>query len=170
DSPGAGALIGAAIVLAITYTAWHFRESRPWLAAGWGWYLATLIPVSGIVQSGAQGMADRFTYVPMMGLTAAAVWLCGTGSQPVTARADGLRTRPTLAVVALLAFSAVSVWYSGVWHDSITLFAHTKAVTDDNPLAHVLLGNALMKESRFDEANVEYDAAMKTSHNAPIPL
>src|SRR5437764_4232735 len=110
NSPGAGAVVAAAIVLAITYAAWYFRRSRPYLAAGWGWYLVMLLPVSGIVQSGAQGMADRFTYMPMMGLTMAVVWLCGTGSQPVQEsnglRTDGLRTRPSVASVASLAFSA----------------------------------------------------------------
>src|SRR5437660_3233900 len=63
DHPGAGAFIAAAVVVAITYAAWYFRESRPYLATGWGWYLVMLLPVSGLVQSGAQGMADRFTYI-----------------------------------------------------------------------------------------------------------
>jgi tetratricopeptide (TPR) repeat protein len=153
----------------ITYAAWYFRQSRPWLAAGWGFYLAMLIPVSGIVQAGAQGMADRFTYIPMMGLTMAVVWLCGTGSQPVRG-VVGLRTRPTLAVVALLAFSAMTVWYAGFWRDTITLFTRAKSVTGDNPLAHVILGSALMQDGRFDEANGELAEAIRTSNGGAIPL
>ncbi|HEY6224094.1 MAG TPA: tetratricopeptide repeat protein, partial [Gemmatimonadales bacterium] len=169
DSPGPGAVIAAALVVAISFAVWYFRRSRPYLAAGWAWYLIMLLPVSGIVQSGAQGMADRFTYIPMMGLTMAAVWLCGTGSQPVRPP-DGLRTRPTLAAAALLAFCAGSIYHAGLWRDTITLFTHAKSVTGDNPLAHVLLGNALVNEGRFEQANLEYAEAVRTSHNAPIPL
>jgi tetratricopeptide (TPR) repeat protein len=160
ENPGAAAVIAVAVVVAITWAAWHFRRSRPYLAAGWGWYLAMLIPVSGIVQSGAQGMADRFTYIPTIGLTMAAVWLI----------AEWRSVARPLAVAALLAFCAVSVWYSGLWRDTITLFTHAKAVTGDNPLAHMLLGDALMKENRYDAANAEYAEAVRTSRNGALPL
>jgi tetratricopeptide (TPR) repeat protein len=176
EHPGGAAVIAAAVVVAITYAAWYFRDARPYLATGWGWYLVMLLPVSGLVQSGAQGMADRFTYIPSMGLAIAAVWLCGTGSQPVRGReaaalraADGLRTRPTLAAVGILAFAALSFVYAGLWRDTLTLFTHAAKVTTDNSLAQLILGNALMKESRYDEANAAYAEAVRASHGGTLP-
>src|SRR5262245_48154132 len=72
---GAVALVWALIAVAITALTWRFRWSRPYLLAGWGWYVLALAPVSGVVQTGMQSIADRFTYLPSIGLFIATVWL-----------------------------------------------------------------------------------------------
>ena len=157
----AEAAIGGAVVIAISALVWYARTARPYLAVGWGWYLAMLLPVVGLVQSGAQAMADRFTYVPSMGVIVGAVWL--------VAEWGGALSKP-LATVAVLAYAAVSVAYAGVWRDTITLFTHARDVTRDNSLAHLILGNVYLEEKRYDDANAEYADAIRTSHGGAIPL
>lgn len=152
------AAIAALVLAAITVAAWRFRKSHPWLATGWGWYLAMLLPVVGLVQSGAQAMADRFLYTPSMGIAVAAVWSVGAAALGSAARPRA--SAPTLAAVALVAFSALSIHYAGLWRDTITLFTHATTVTRDNAVAHLVLGNALLAENRLDEANLEYSKAM----------
>jgi protein O-mannosyl-transferase len=154
------AAFSAVVLAAITFAAWHFRRTRPYLATGWGWYLAMLIPVIGLVQSGAQAMADRFTYIPSMGLALAAVWFV----------AEWPAVRKPAFAVALLAFSAVSVWYAGLWRDTVTLFTHATAVTRENSLAHVILGNVYLAEKRFDDATNEYAKAVQAGRGATVPL
>jgi tetratricopeptide (TPR) repeat protein len=160
---GVEAAIAAIAVAAISLAAWRFRTSHPWLATGWGWYLAMLLPVVGLVQSGAQAMADRFMYTPSMGIAIAAVWLvAGWRSSDARPRAGA----PTLAAVAVVAFSALSFRYAGLWRDTVTLFTHATAVTRDNALAHLVLGNVLLADNRLDEANNEYGKAMQAGGGA----
>jgi tetratricopeptide (TPR) repeat protein len=149
---GLEAAIAAFVLAAITLAAWRFRKSHPWLATGWGWYLAMLLPVVGLVQSGAQAMADRFMYTPSMGIAVAAVWLI----------AGRVSRKAAIAATAgaVLALSALSIHYAGLWRDTITLFAHATAATRNNAVAHLVLGNALLAENRLDEANNEYSKAM----------
>ena len=156
---GLEAAIAEIVVAAITLSAWHFRKSHPWLATGWGWYLAMLLPVMGLVQSGAQAMADRFMYTPSMGIAIAAVWL-------VTGWWTSRQAAIVAATVAVVTFSALSIRYAGLWHDTITLFTHATAVTRGNAVAHLVLGNAFLAENRLDEANNEYSKAMSAGGGA----
>src|SRR5262249_46236979 len=154
------------VVLAFLITAavWRYRSSHPYLLVGWGWYLLMLAPNSGVVQSGAQAMADRFTYIPAMGLFMAIVWLVAD------VKAISRTVATAAAVLAIVIWSIASFRYTGVWRDTLTLFGHAADVVPDNAMAHVIIGNALMAENRPVEANAELAEAVRASHGAPLPL
>jgi tetratricopeptide (TPR) repeat protein len=135
---------GAALVLAAVSicTAREFSK-RPYLAVGWCWYLVTLLPVIGLVQVGAQARADRYMYVPMVGLLLMAVW----GAK------DALRAWPrfrvpaaALAGAALLAWGLAAWAQTGYWRNSGTLFRHALEVTEGNYLAEHNLGVYLLEQ------------------------
>ena len=145
----------AVLLVAITVLAQRAAGKRPYLAFGWLWFLVALLPPIGIVQVGRQAMADRFTYLPSIGLTLAVVW----------GVADLLERRPRVA--AALALAAITVcgaacWaYTGLWRDSVTVFANTVAVTDDNSAAEHYLAAALDDSGRFAEALPHHAAAVR---------
>lgn len=121
---------------------------RPYLAIGWAWYLITVFPVLGVVQVGLQGMADRYTYVPLIGLMFALVWLAADLLSPHIRRI--WIAGPTLLL--LLGLSFLSFRQIEVWHDSFTLFEHALAVTTDNAPAMRNLGTAWQDAQRPDKA------------------
>lgn len=147
---------GAALLLiAITALAvWRARR-EPWLLTGWLWFLGTLVPVIGLVQVGRQAMADRYTYIPSIGLFLAVVWTVA-----------GLlkEHRALLAAAAgtvILALAAITRVQIGYWADSATLFRHALAATDDgNYLAHIGLGKALMGEKDCEGAAAQFRAVL----------
>jgi tetratricopeptide (TPR) repeat protein len=147
-------IAGAALLLA-GISAAVLLLKRPHLIAGWFWYVITLIPVIGIVQAGPQSMADRFTYIPSIGIIVALVWTI-----PIAA----------LGIAAVVAFAALSIYYGHFWRDSTTLFTHAVAVTKENSLAHVKLGDAYLAAGKNAEANEQYANAIDVSHGAAIPL
>jgi tetratricopeptide (TPR) repeat protein len=147
----------AALAL-ITWMAYRARNRRPWLITGWCWFVLTLLPVIGIVQVGMQSMADRYLYVPMIGLLIAVSWQVGEmckGSQP--------RTRFAIAGGALaLGICAVLSWrQTHVWQDGVTLFTHAIEVTEDNFVAHDNLGVELDRIGRPQEALAEYRETLR---------
>jgi tetratricopeptide (TPR) repeat protein len=156
----AGALLAAVTVLTLL----RLRRS-PWLAVGWLWFLGMLVPVIGILQVGRQGMADRYSYLPSIGLFLAVVWeVAELASRRRVARA----ARPAVAVMtaALLAVLAVDCRRQvDTWKDSKTLFGHAVAVTDRNYLAHLNLGVALAHEGHDKEAMTEYYKALAIQPN-----
>jgi tetratricopeptide (TPR) repeat protein len=121
----------------------------PWLAAGWFWYLVALFPVIGLVKTGEQVMADRYTYLPLTGVFVAVAW----GVPAAARRLPG--ARPLLAAAALAAVAAAAALTSAqlrVWRDNATLFAHAAAVTRDNFMAHYQLGWMAAQEGRRADA------------------
>ena len=147
----------AATLLAATAAALALRRRLPHLLAGWLWYAGMLVPVAGLVQVGRQGMADRYTYLPQIGLGVALAW---TAAAACRRRALGRWVRQaSLAAIALLAGLA---WrQAGFWRDSETLFTRALAVTSGNFVAHANLGVALHERGRIDEAIVHYRAALE---------
>jgi protein O-mannosyl-transferase len=131
---------GSALLLAaITALAAWQRSRRPWLAVGWLWYLVALLPVIGLVQVGLQGMADRYTYVPLVGIFIALAWLAGEAAEAPGPR----RIAAALACAGLvLGSSALARRQVETWRDSFTLFGHALEVTTDNWLALRNLGVA----------------------------
>ena len=134
------------------------RRSHPYLAVGWLWYLATLVPVIGLVQVGAQARADRYMYIPMVGLAIMLAW----------GAADVLREWPAMKPLAMVSataeclFLALLTWLQlPYWSNSETLFRHALAVTAENSVAHNNLGNALAATGRLPEAIAEYETALK---------
>jgi len=150
--------VAAGLALAtISIVALRAARRHPYLVVGWLWYLGTLMPVIGLVQIGGQAMADRYTYVPLIGLFLMIAW----GGAEVTARWAFLR-KP-LAVLAVLMVTALGLrtwWQLQFWRDSITLFEHTLQVTSGNSLIHNNLGIALARQGRVEEAIAHYREAL----------
>jgi tetratricopeptide (TPR) repeat protein len=145
-------LASLGVLAAISALAFALRRSRPWLAAGWGWYLLTLLPVIGIVQVGMQSMADRYMYVPIIGLFIAVAW-----------EASGSAPRFSVAAAALLLtfWAVLSFRQIAVWKDGVTLFTRALEVNPDNFLAHDNLGVELDRRGRFDEALEHYSETLR---------
>jgi protein O-mannosyl-transferase len=135
-------VVGAIALAAVT--AWvllQFRR-RPYLAIGWFWYVGMLVPVIGLVQVGGQAFADRYTYLPTIGLSIVLVW----GLAEVVAGSRAGRAAAVCVSAVLLAGLAVATWRQvGLWRDDRTLFNHTLAITGDNALAQQCLGEALLR-------------------------
>jgi hypothetical protein len=138
DSLTAGQVAGAGLLLlAVTIIAVGAVRHRPYLLVGWLWYLGTLVPVLGLVQVGDQAMADRYTYVPLIGIFVALTWACGDAL--ARWRSAWLVLLPASAV--LLVFCVLLTWLQvGFWHDSYSLWAHADEVTTDNVVAKYNLG------------------------------
>jgi len=130
------------VILGVSYYSLRVRRSRPYFPVGWFWYLGTLIPVIGLVQVGAQATADRYTYIPLIGLFIVLGW-----SLPVNRYVYGI------AIVALGVCTSIQVSY---WRDGITLFRRAITVTEGNYLAHNNLGAALEEAGRLEEAALHY--------------
>jgi tetratricopeptide (TPR) repeat protein len=149
-------VIAAAILLVITILVFGFRKSRPYLLVGWLWYVVMLLPVIGIVQINLQAHADRYTYLPQIGLYIAIAWAAADflKAPSVESKIAGSTFAVCcVAVVVLLAITArAQVSY---WRDSETLWNHTIAVTNDNYFAHASLADLLMRQGRVKEA-IEY--------------
>jgi protein O-mannosyl-transferase len=149
---------GAALVLlVITGVVWHYRERR-YLLTGWLWYVVTLVPVIGIVQVGRQGMADRYVYIPFVGLFVIGVWL-------VADLASHLRLPKSaviaVALIALSGYAYASHVQIGYWRNSYTLFSHALQVTTGNAIAEDNLGVALVEMGRSDLAMEHFEAAIQ---------
>jgi tetratricopeptide (TPR) repeat protein len=149
-----------AVLGGITALAWRLRRTAPYLAVGWLWYLGTLVPVVGLVQVGGQAMADRYTYVPLIGIFIAVAWglaELGRGSRAFRYAAVAV------ACASLPALGAVTHRQVGYWAGDVPLFRHAIAVTSANWLAHNNLGRGLFAQGRIDEAVVEYTEALRIS-------
>ena len=138
-----------AAVCGISIAVLRKSNSHPYLAAGWFWYLVMLLPVIGIVKVGAQTHADRYTYLPQIGILIALVWLAGE----CLARRPFLRM-PALvgSTVALGLLLVVAKRQDALWHDGVTLWKHTLAVTERNVVAYNSLGTSLSQAGQHDEA------------------
>jgi tetratricopeptide (TPR) repeat protein len=139
---------GAAILAVTALAVWQFRK-RPWVAIGWCWYLGMLVPVLGIVQVGGQAMADRYTYLPLIGVAIAVAWGIG---EAVEAAGRWRIAAIACVGVALSALAVVTEVQVSTWRDETALFEHAAAVTDGNWLAHDFLGTVAYKAGKRDEA------------------
>ena len=157
---------GAVLLLSgISILAILLRGSAPFLLVGWLWYLGTLVPVIGLVQVGIQAFADRYSYIPLIGL-----FMCIAWAVPEAASA-GRRQRALLAASAalvLVVFAAATWRQTGFWKDSRKLFTHALAVTSGNYMAHLNLGTALAEQGNLAEAMDHYDAALRINPNLAI--
>lgn len=145
-------------LLAISYGVLRQATRRPWLAVGWFWYLGTLVPVIGLVQVGTQAMADRYTYIPLIGLFIIVSW----GGYDLLARYARPRwTVPLLATLLVAALSAATWHQTRYWSDARTLWQHALEVSRDNYRAHVALGSLLEEEGHNREAAEHFAAALR---------
>jgi tetratricopeptide (TPR) repeat protein len=150
----------ALALLAVTFVAICWLRRRPWFAVGWFWYVGTLVPMIGLVQVGAASHADRYMYLPAVGLWIMLAW----GAAQLVERSP--RAKP--AVAALAAACCVTCSYLTwmqvqYWENSITLFRHAIQVTSGNYLAHNKVGNILMGMARLPDAIAEFKAALSDS-------
>ena len=150
--------LSALLIAALTALALRAATRRPYLIAGWGWYLVTLSPVLGIVQVGAQAMADRYTYVPLTGLFVAAVWGAAEATRRWPRRGEILAAA---AALLLLPLAAATRHQARLWRDSVSLFEHALARTGDNFVAHDNLAAALLQQGRTREAMLHTLAALR---------
>jgi Tfp pilus assembly protein PilF len=158
------ALSGLALA-AITLIVWRFRE-RKYLLMGWLWYLGTMLPMIGFIQTGRQGMADRFMHIPMMGLLFALVWLIGDLAAEKHWQKE---IAVAIFLLALAPFAALTIKQIGYWHDSYTLFAHTLDVTKNNGFAENDFGVALMERGEPQLAAQHFVAAVRLSPDLASP-
>jgi protein O-mannosyl-transferase len=157
---------GACVLLAgITVLALRLARRHPYVGVGWLWYLVTLVPVVGFVQVGSQGMADRYTYVPLVGIFIAFAW----GISDLTVR---WRARPrwalpaaATAIVVVLAIDARA--QVGYWADDLTLWTHAAEVEPQSALAHANLGGILGRRQRWDDALPEFERAHTLNPELP---
>ena len=156
--PAYQVVLSSAGLAFITIMVWRLRYRRPYLIFGWFWYVVTLLPVIGLVQVGSQAMADRYSYVPLIGIFVALIWGVSdclsyfAWNQPYSV------TGASLAFAACAITTHHQLYY---WKDSVTLFEHALASTTRNLVAHVNLGAALMGEGKYSEALEHYLAAVK---------
>jgi len=151
-------LLAAAALAAVTAAAIYAGRRLPYLAVGWFWYLGTLVPVIGIVQVGLQAMADRYTYVPLIGIFIAAAW----GVSDLLARVRHRRgILAVAAAVVLIPLAVLTFRQAGVWRDSLTLFRHAVAVTENNNWAQYNYGLALLERNETEAALRHFREALR---------
>ena len=162
DSIPAASVAGAIALLAVvSFVVLRLAARRPYLAVGWLWYLVTLLPAIGVVQVGVQAMADRFTYVPLVGLFIVIAW---SVPDALAARSVARRVAvPVVAVLVVLACAWTARAQVAYWKDSVTLWTRTTELTLDMDAyhAHMSLGTVLRDRGRFDEAAGHFSEAAR---------
>ncbi|HEV2045786.1 MAG TPA: tetratricopeptide repeat protein [Chthoniobacterales bacterium] len=151
-------VFAAAFLVAITLLVFALRRARPYLLVGWLWYLSMLLPVIGFVEVGLQGHADRYTYLPQIGLYIAITWLVADLSVSLRFHRKILAAAAIIIVTALTARAWKQTSY---WRNSETLWTHTLAVTQDNDVAHTNLGMFLADRGQLDEALAHLQTALQ---------
>ena len=160
--------IGVHVLLLIGLSIWILRQTqrRPWLGVGWLWYLGTLVPVIGLVQVGPQIMADRYTYLPSIGVFILVAW----GAAELAGKWRWRYVKAGLGITAIIVVTVLLICTRkqvGYWKDSLTLYEHTLSVTEKN---HVILNNyglALRNKGRFDEALIQFRKVLEIKPNKP---
>ncbi len=139
----------ASILAAVTIAAAVIRQSRPYVLAGWLWYLVMLLPVVGLIQVGGQGMADRYTYLPIVGVFVVVAW----GLSDLARVSRHARLVAALSgSVAIAACGALTHFQLQTWRDSVTLWTHALETTSGNYRAENAVGALLIERDQFAEA------------------
>lgn len=156
--------LAAAFLIAVSGLVWRLR-CRRYLLTGWLFFLGTLVPVIGFVQVGVQAMADRYAYIPCLGIFVMAVM--GASDFADSKKLDW-HPRATISAGFLLAISTVTYWQIGYWKDSFTLWSHALAVSENNYAAEDGLGGALVQQGRADDAYAHFQRAAAIVPDDPI--
>ena len=162
--PGWQVAVSCIVLLCLTAMALGWRARR-YLAMGWLWFLGVLVPMIGIVQVGDQAMADRFVYIPMIGILIAVVWAVWDIAEEKAIPKTWLAVPATIIVLVL---GVLTYRQLGYWKDGETLWRYTLAVTTDNYMAHDNLAMVLKQEGRIAESIPEFIEA-ESLHNYPLP-
>ena len=156
--PLAKVLLAGGLLCGISTLLFVTRTRYPFLLMGWLWFLGTLVPVIQLVQSGEQAMADRFTYLPSLGVLILAIWGACELSRRWRYHKIALWMLGSAAIILCLALTRQQLGY---WQDSETIYRHTLEVTENNFVAHYNLGKALVNKGKTDEAISQYQAAIR---------
>ena len=168
-------ILALALLVSVTLVAVRLVRHAPYVTIGWLWYVISLLPVSGIVQFGMQAMADRFTYVPHVGLFVTVVWggaellqWISTGKRTVL---SGLLRPGVVAAMVLIPFalSVLTHRQLGYWRNDFTLFGHTLSLNRENAVAHYNLGTSFLAAGAPEKAEAHYRAALCTDPNLEGP-
>jgi protein O-mannosyl-transferase len=158
-------IAAAALLVAISAVVLYYGRRRPYLTTGWGWYLIMLLPVIGLVQVGEQALADRYSYLPQIGIVLAITWTAAD----VTA---GIRQLQRFVAFTAVAVAVTLAWcayhQTRYWRNSESLWQQTLAVTENNALAHNNLGSVWWRSGRVDDAIRQYEAALKITPESPV--
>jgi protein O-mannosyl-transferase len=147
-----------AMLAAITWLVIRARRPFPYLPVGWFWYLGTLVPVIGLIQVGTQSMADRYTYVPLIGVFMMVVW----GVSDLAGRWTGRRIAlPVAAGAIVIACTVATRAQVTHWQGAWTLWTHALAVTHDNEAAHIAVGSMLAMQGRLEDAVGHFREAVR---------
>ncbi|HEX4783138.1 MAG TPA: tetratricopeptide repeat protein [Candidatus Sulfotelmatobacter sp.] len=155
--------LAAAFLVAATAMVTKLR-SRGYLLTGWLWFLGTLVPVIGVIQVGSQAMADRYAYIPLIGIFVMTVWTAADWAKEKKLR---LATQLVPAICVLIALSFATYRQIGYWRSSLDLWTHALAITPPNFVAEVNLGQALTELNRADEAYPLFVRAAQDGPNDP---
>ena len=146
------------VLICISILTIKLARSFPYLVTGWLWYLGTLVPVIGLVQVGNQSMADRYTYISLIGIFIIVAW----GMTDIFSRLRKQKTLLALLAGMAIASSMVCTWLQTQnWQNSTTLLKHAINVTHNNSMAHYTFGQALDQQGRLEEAVIQYNKAIK---------
>ena len=148
----------AGLVIVASLIVWRSATRRPHLLLGWLWYLVTLIPVIGLVQVGSHAMADRFTYLPAIGLFVIAAW---EGPELLSKIFRSRRIAPAFGLVVVIVFSIAARAQVGYWRTSEALWGRALAVTEGNYRAHAGMAEVRSQQNRIDEAIAHYVEAVR---------
>jgi tetratricopeptide (TPR) repeat protein len=158
DVPWWQVALAAAVLLAATIWAIRSLPTRPYVAVGWFWYLGTLVPVIGLVQVGEQAMADRYTYIPGIGLLILVCWLVPDLLRRFEIAPAALASAVAVVVAALAVLTDRQIEH---WKSNEALFTHALEVTSGNTLAHVNLGMERVRQGRLEDAVPHFRAAVE---------
>jgi len=152
------ALISGAVLALICAAAGFAWRRRPYAAVGWAWYLVMLLPVIGLLQVGGQAMADRYTYLPQIGVLVVVAW----GAREAALRVPALRVAlATTAVCIVAVLGWLTYGQVGVWRNSVTLLTHAVRVTGGSALVHNNLGIAYRHQREIDQAREQFQQAVR---------
>jgi tetratricopeptide (TPR) repeat protein len=152
--------VGAGLIMILLFALVLIQKQRRYLMVGFFWYVGTLVPVIGIVQVGLHSIADRYTYIPLVGLFIALVW----GFAELLDRLQiPRRVRFGLAALVLLVAGMATQAQVRHWHDSVALWSHALEVDPDNYVAHTSLGSALSRQGKVEEAIRHYHVALEAN-------
>ena len=158
-------IVAAVLLVAISAVVLCYGRKRPYLITGWGWYLIMLLPVIGLVQVGEQALADRYTYLPQIGIVLAITWTAADATA-------GIRQLQRFVAFTAVAVTVTLAWcachQTRYWRNSESLWLQTLAVTENNDLAHNNLGSVWWRSGRVDDAIREYQAALKVTPESPL--
>lgn len=157
--------LAALALVGITALVWHHRVRR-YLLVGWLWYLGVLLPMIGLVQSGRQGMADRYVCISLLGLFIGMVWLVGDWAERMKWKREVLAAAFLLLLLPMVYLTRVQIGY---WRNSLTLFGHALEVTSNNAIAEANFGSALLEAGKPQLAEQHLENAVRLAPDISEP-